>query len=380
MTVDTPEFVKRAADRIGFKRSSYVEANIPTTISNIRVVPFFGDIRSSFILSTFLLKRYKELKPTEYLILCSWPGFEALFPFVDEFWHPNDDSILKTLSMKVGSFSNSSDASVIISRNLIQHFENIMTYDDLNAYYDDGFKEKFWQNFGEIRRYLPHVLENRKIYGDLESQGFNPASKKVFIFPTTHFRSWQNGKCEYLSGNRDFWVALVERLLEENYLPVIWQNKFTFDLSTNFTNKCYYITTNNLSEILGTMRTVGLVLDIYSGISRLSISARTPFICVDERLRYINQKDYEIDDLCCFNIPKQYIFSFSTMLLTGEKLDWDNSLINGIVSKLNKFIPILDRDNWMSMQESDEFVPHEMVKERNSKRMGVLFLRSSKNN
>jgi hypothetical protein len=253
-----------------------------------------------------------------------------------------------------------------------------MTHDDIKTYYDDGFKEKFWNSFGEIRRYLPGIVENRGIYNKLENQGFNPTSKKVFIFPTTHFRSWQNGKCENLAGNRDFWVALVERLLEEDYLPVIWQNQFTFDLSTDFTNKCYYLTTNNLSEILGTMRTVGLVLDIYSGISRLSISSRTPFICVDERLRYINQRDYEIDDLCCLDIPKQYIFSFSTMLLTGEKLDWNISLIDGIVSKLNKFVPGLDRDGWMSIQESDEFVPYEIVKERESKRMGVFFLRSSK--
>ena len=78
--IDVNSFVKRAAEKSSFNRVRFQESNMPTNISNITVMPFFGDIRSTFILSSMLLHRYKEEKKgSKYFILCSWPGFESYF-------------------------------------------------------------------------------------------------------------------------------------------------------------------------------------------------------------------------------------------------------------------------------------------------------------
>ena len=47
---DVASILQRAGDRCGFNRTSWVQKNIPTTIDNITVMAFFGDLRSMFIL------------------------------------------------------------------------------------------------------------------------------------------------------------------------------------------------------------------------------------------------------------------------------------------------------------------------------------------
>ena len=79
------DFIKRAAARSGFKRTIFAEKNIPTSLENLMIVPFYGDIRSTFNLSSLLLKQYKEKNKNLYVILCSWPGYNGLFDYVDEY-------------------------------------------------------------------------------------------------------------------------------------------------------------------------------------------------------------------------------------------------------------------------------------------------------
>ncbi len=87
-----PQILKNAADKTGFRRVRYSEKKIPTSISNVTVFLFLGDIRSSFILSSLLLRRFREeSKGSRYFILCSWPGHEALYPYVDEYWEISED-------------------------------------------------------------------------------------------------------------------------------------------------------------------------------------------------------------------------------------------------------------------------------------------------
>src|SRR6516164_960318 len=101
---DIAGLLAKAAERTGFKREYYKEENIPTDVSNITIAPFFGDIRSIFVLSSLLFHRYKEQdKPSKYLILCSWPGFASLFPSADEYWSLESDiHIKKMLGETVG--------------------------------------------------------------------------------------------------------------------------------------------------------------------------------------------------------------------------------------------------------------------------------------
>ncbi len=90
---DIAGLISKAAEKTGFCREVFDLNNIPTEPSNIMVLTFYGDIRSLFILSSFLLHRYKDQdKPSKYIILCSWPGFSCLFPYVNEYWSIQNES------------------------------------------------------------------------------------------------------------------------------------------------------------------------------------------------------------------------------------------------------------------------------------------------
>jgi len=157
---------------------------------------------------------------------------------------------------------------------------------------------------------------------------------------------------------------------------VVYQNWFTYDMSREFTDRCVYLVPRNVSDVLAAMRHVGLVLDIHSGISRLAIAARTPFVAVDERLRFIESGDYEVDDLCC-EMPRKYIFSFSTMLMSGGPSEWKDSLLDNISVTLKSFNPT-DGGNWGATNETYQSVSYDKVRDRKAKRRGVTFISSSK--
>jgi hypothetical protein len=145
-------FLKRTADRIGFNRDYYIEKNIPNLISNIVVVILFGDFRSTFITASLLLKRYKEQDPTKYVILCSWHGYQHLFPYVDEYWSIKDSNLNIELARQASGFSNLSEYYTTFLRSLHNHFENVITYELLETYYNDGFTNKCWDEYSRERR------------------------------------------------------------------------------------------------------------------------------------------------------------------------------------------------------------------------------------
>lgn len=370
---NTADFLKRTADKLGFRRDFYVEKNTPTVLSNIVVVPFYADIRSTFILSAFLLNQYKRKNPRQYMIVCSWPGWGKMFPYADEFWSLTDRGQAKMLASEASHMANSSETNTTLSRNILQHFENVMLYGDLQKYYLDGFQSKYMEEFGGIRRFLPEVPASN-ILGQFETELSSREGKKLVIFPTKKIRSWQQGRCRYLDVSRDFWTYTVERVLTEGYVPVLYQNPFTFDMSPDFTNRCLYLTQDDISHVLTAFREIGCVLDIHSGISRLAIAARCPFSSLDERVRYINQKDYEIDDICCEFIPKKYAFSLGGMLLSGTSEEWDASFMDSFFSRTNSLIGTLEKDKWMSTAEIDDEISPEKIRNRVSKRLGVKFI------
>jgi hypothetical protein len=366
-------FLKRTAESANFQRDSFLERDIPTVSSNIVILPFFGDLRSTALLSAFLLKPYTQFLK-KYVILASWPGNQSLFPYVNEYWSLKDATALKSLAIGANNLYNTSEINTNIVRTLLQRFENVVTPADLQAYWDRGFTQKYWKDFGKINRYLPEVASANMIGADLKNEMLRKSGRKVVIFPVIRMRSWQKERVDYLQTPKEFWKRLIERLLAENIVPVIYQNHLTYDMSPDFADKCIYLVPKEISHVLCAMRYVGCVLDVHSGISRLAIAARCPFVVMDERARFMGDKDYEIDDLCCEKIPKQYLFSFSTMIHTGGAADWDTNILDGIIVKLNEFLPLLDRDEWMSPKESYEEVSYDRVRVRNAKRLGVRFL------
>lgn len=373
---DVSAYVKRAAERTKFKREFFIEKNLPTVTSNIVAVSFYADLSSCLVMSSFILRQYKDLHRDKYVILCSWPGWQGLFPYVDEYWSLEDESITNTLAMDTNNFYNGTKLFTEISRSLLECL-NVLTHRDFKKYYNFGFTEDYWNDFGELKRYLPEVPSESLIADGFRQQLASKSGQKVILYPVKKIRVWQNGKLQYLQVSQDFWFALTKRLLEEGYSPVVWQDWHTYDLSREFVDSCVYLVPRSISDVLAAMRYVGVVLDIYSGVSRVAIAARTPFIAVDERLRFVDSKDYALDDLSCDGLPRQYIFSNATMLLAAGPKEWTISIIDNIVARLEKFMPET-KNIECSTTESYKTISYELVRELNARRMGVHFISSSK--
>lgn len=371
------EYLKRAAKRTGFKREFYIEKKIPTEPSNIVAIPFFGDLRSTFILSSLILKNYKEANPDKYIILCSWPGYQAFFPYVDEYWTIEDESVIKSLAINCNNIYNNSTIASELTKNLAEVL-NIITSKDLSKFYNNGFTKKYWEDFGEIRRFMPEVPSSTSISSDFKKQLDNRNGKKIVVYPSTKMRSWQGGTAVNLPVSKEFWMALVNRLFQEGYDPIIYQNCFTYDLSEELVDRCMYLTPSTVSDLLAALRQIGFVLDVHTGISRLAIAARCPYLAVTERQIYINGHDYEIDDLCAENLPRQYIFSFSTQLMTGALDDWELSVLSNIMIRLKEFFPKIDDNKLPSTVGSYEIVSYSNVRQKKAKRLGSTFIKKSK--
>lgn len=375
---DTADFLKRAAQRTGFTRQFYVEKNIPTDPSNIVAVPFFCDFTSLFILSSVILKNYKEANPGKYLILCSWPGIQAFFPYVDEVWTLEDESVIKNLATGANNFYNDSTLATELTRSIAEVL-NIFTSKDISKYYNKGFSKKYWEEFKEIKRFLPEVPSANLISSDFRTQLNRRIGSKVVVYPTTRMKSWQQGKSVYLPISKDFWSTLIERLLQEGCEPVVYQNWFTYDMSKDFIDRCLYLVPRNMSDLLAAFREIGMVLDVHSGISRLAIAARCPYLAVTERKIYIEDKNFEIDDLCADGLPRQYIFSFSTQLMVGGPEEWEVSVLGNIVARLKDFMPQIEQELLPSTISSYQPMSYDCIRQRKSKRLGSAFIKTSKN-
>jgi len=279
-----PDYFKLAADKTGFVREHYVEADMPTTLSNVTVMPFFGDERSQFVLSSLLLHRYLGLeKPNNYFVLCSYPGLAGLFPYVDEYWSIADSVAANDVFDKVAGPTSLSDKAITFRRSLREYFRDVVTWeDDLSAYYDQGLTAKFFQSFGKVSVYLPPL---RSLRMDMSRQINSLSGYKVFVHPTKVARSWQNG-FKNTKIDRLFWKDVYTRLLDAGITPVVWQTADCYDLSPEFSGRCVFISDVNVLDVLAVMRACHCVLDVHSGISRYAAIARCPYLCIEERHKY----------------------------------------------------------------------------------------------
>lgn len=377
--IQVAEVLKRAADKMSLKRIRFVEKNIPTSIENIVVIPFFGDVRSSFVLSTFLLKRIKEeAKSSKYVILVSWPDQEGLYPYVDEYWTISDDNIEKMID-KTNRFDNESPIFSILLRNLNQWFYDVILPKDLNYFYNNGITQEFFNKFRAIKVNFPSIPS-------IVSMGIDFAKKiddknfKVFVYPTRYVFTWKFNRLEKLKVDKSFWIYVIERLVGNNFYPIVYKDSFCYDLSLDLIEKIEdskWLQVNNqdMLKVLAIMRSCSCVIDIFNSISRIAILARTPFICFDERNKFKNLKEYEIDDLCGKKIPNEYIFGFANTIDTNDKSQWDINIVNILISKLNSFVPKVNRDSLPSAAESDDVVLYENVRKYKTKKFGSRFIK-----
>ena len=371
------DYIERAAKRTGFKRHRYLEKNMPTQSSNIVTIPLFADMRSTFDLSLFLLNHYKKCNPDKYVILCSWPGWSDLFPFVDEYWTIDDESLLKKLALEAGNVYNYSNLATELGRSLTEVL-NIITVSDIKKLFYNGFTAEYKNSLGGSTRFLPELSSFNRVPGNIKTQVEKNLGKMVVIHPVYKVRSWQNGKVSYLNLNRDFWHALTKHLIVHDLIPVVYQDWFTYDLSKDFNDQCIYLTSKNISEILTVIRQVGCVLDVHSGASRLALAARVPYLSVTERAVFVNDKDSELEYFGNDGIKRSYIYSFATMLMYGNEDDWKLSLMDHIIIKLRQLISEIDFNKLPTTQQSFSTISTEKIHERKQRRTGAIFLNKSK--
>jgi len=374
--MDVSKILKRAAEKSNCQRVRYKEKNIPTSIENVTILPFFGDTRSSVVLSSLLLKRIKEeLKSSKYFILLSWSGDEALYPYVDEYWQISDESILSKLTPLTNGFCNKSLVVDDLLKSLNQYFYDIMSVDDLIQYYDNGLKSSFFERFRNIKVSFPSIPSATSLGFDF-SKKLASIDKKVFIYPYKNIYYWKHGKVDVIKTSQAFWSDLFDYLYENKFNPVIAKDVFSYDFSSQ--NKYLNIGFLDRIKSLSVMRSCGCVLDMFTGISRLSILARTPFVCLDERQRFNSVKDYEINDLCGVGIPKNYIFSFATLVEKGNSMIWRSNLFGNMLAKIQEIHSNMDRDSWPSPIESNEIVTYDSVRKKKAKKFGTRFIKIEK--
>lgn len=373
--LDISFILQNSADKIGFRREKFIEKNIPTNIDRIVVMPFFGNINSITILSSILLKRFREeLYGSQYFILASWGGFQHLFPYVDEYWGIKDQQVYKTLFDKAINFNNTSETYPVYVRNFNNYFANVIKFEDeFKCYYDNGLKQLFLDKFKHIKRVLPNISSNAILDNNFNRELVNKHGHKVFIFPTCKVNEFQTNKIDNINVSKEFWVALVEKLLSQGIVPVLYNGPYTYDLSPEFTDKCIYLDNLDINSTLAAIRTTGCLLDVFNGTSRLALLARCPFIRCDERTRFRYTKDYEIDDLIGKEILKDYLYAFSSVV-RGDKYAWD-SLFGLIIKKILNVIKHIDLSKLPLPIELEEIIPYDGVRKLKYTSLGVEFLK-----
>lgn len=376
MRIQVPEIVRQAAEKAGCKRVRYFEKDMPTSISNVCILPFFGDVRSTFVLSSLLLNRYKEeVKGSKYFILCSWPGYEGMFPYVNEYWTLKDKSSLKNFFKHAGSFDNESSIEIPLRRNFNHFFEDVIGYSDLKVYYDNGITQDFLDRFKKVKRFLPAVPSASAVTGDFSLQLMKHPGEKVFIYPSLHMQGCRYGKLHLVNVQKEFWIEFVRKLIKAKYVPVIYQNYATYDLSPDFAGECIIVNDESMLNVLGAMRAAGCVVDLFSGISKLAIAARCPFILCEERKKFALLKDFEINDLCGKGVPKEYIYSFTTIIESGNIEDWTMNFYDTIVAKLDNLLSSLDRDDFPPTSEVNEPILYSEIRKKKLKKLGTRFVK-----
>jgi hypothetical protein len=364
------EFLSRAAERTGFTRVKYEESQIPTNLSDILVIFFFGDCKATFILSSLLLKNYiKKIRRPRYVILCSHPGNSSLFPYagVNEYWQLTDSVSASEIFKKADGFKNNSSSLSVYESNLLRYFPGEVINGSMFAiYYNNGLTQKFFDDYKEINYFLPSIPSP-----SLElAKKISKFNYSVFICPSPQIKIWRNGREEIASVSIHLWHTLINSLIAEGVFPVVWLSSSAYDVSSIFTDKCAYVTEANSLSVLSAMRASSCVLDICSGLSKFAIMARAPYLCADIRQRYFGTKEYELDDLCAVGIQKKYAFLFNNAI----EIDWNYALIQVLI-KLKQFLPTIDRNNLKSAVETDDILVYDNVRKRKTRKIGLNFIK-----
>jgi hypothetical protein len=301
------------------------------------------------------------------VILCSWQGHAGLFPYVSEYWSLGDLMTTELLNNKAIGFNNNDPSYNTITKNLRKFFD-VLEWNDISFYYQDGLTTEYFDHFDDLVKFVP-ALPSTKI--EFSKELLQRNKRSIFIYPKKTMRSLNKRETEIVLDYK-FWLKLAENLIKMNYVPVVYQNYSTYDISKDFGDQCIYITDNNILSLMSHMRATSCVLDVFSGISRLAMLARCPFVVVDERNRYVKSKEYEINDLCINGaFPYRYIMSFCNVLKNGNY----QPMIDHIISVLGNFSEKLNSNKLPSSSESYDIIPYGVVRQHKEKKLGLRFIK-----
>lgn len=364
-------FVARAAQQSGFERERYADNKLPQDLDKIVAILFLGDMRATSILSTLLFKPYVEkVLQGKYVIMCSYPGYGSLFPSANEYWSVSDNLLIPDLMNNAFGFRNLDKKVGTFGIQLRRHFYSVITEDDFLPFYDKGLTPAYFDRFKKVERYLPAVTSWRN---DLSMSLAQKGGRCIFLSPSMTGRVWNRSEDREMLVRfpRDFWVTLVERFLSEGYTPVVHHTQGNYDLSQNFGERCFYCSDRSIVGVMGAMRATGCVLDVFSGISRLAMVARCPFMVMDDRQRYATSKEFEVNDLCIKKVPYRYMFSFPTVIESGNYAE----VIDHIMNVAAKFVPQVAGIELPSASESCEEVSYDVVRQHKARKLGIRFIK-----
>jgi hypothetical protein len=375
------DFLNRTSNKLGFKREVYNDADVPTDLDNLVIVPVFADFKYSFLLSTLLLDGFKnKIKGSKYLIVCSYPGFSHLFKKSNEFWSFTDFQYFKSVFENSNGFENTSIFQTNITRSLNENFRNVVNSDEFDNYYKNGFKDNFWKQYSELNSYYPMVPSSAVLGKDFLRLINEHSGYKIFIFPSLYLNTWNSGRVLKLNAKKEFYIELIKYLKNENIFPVIWNHQFGFDLTEDFKDgsDCLFLNEYDISKVLSAMRLTGCVLDLFSGVSWLANLARTPCVVYDERNKYFNTKEYELFDISKMETPSKSVFSFVNSIANGNKDSWCNDMFKSIVNDIINFIPFLDRDVWTTTSEFNKITSINSIRKIHNRKFGTRFIKIPK--
>ena len=359
---EVSEYIRRVIERSKLTRESFSDQAAPTSFAKIRLIPFFGDLRSEFVFSTLLLPR---LFKNDYVIVCSWPGHSGLYSGIGEYWSVDNEAALAELVRHTHRFENTKANQY--ERLLLRYFDNVTAVDTfISGYYHDGFQQKYLDEFDGVEYHLPALPSVNLTWQDA---GTAKHKSRIFLAPAKYITRWGQGQQVSMFTERSFWSELIDELLRRDYFPILMQNYGTYDMSTDFGADCAYITEQNILALLGVMRGCDCALDIFTGLSRLALAARTPYLVCDERQRYFATKDYILDDLCGVGIPKTHLFSFAPFVTTHSA----TRIVSAIVNRVDDFIPTIDQSVLPPTIESEQILSYGKVRKREVQRIGARF-------
>jgi len=378
--MENTEFLRIVSERISFKRKKYDDQNVPTDLDDIIVIPFFGDLKHIHILSSFLLNNFKKLKSSKYLILISYPGFEHLFPYVDEYWHASDFSGLNQIFLNSDYFENKSQFYLNLLRTLNENFRNVLSDSFFRELYYNKFTNKFWDLFNfDTNLFLP-MIPSSSVLNKECLKILNLNKLKLFLYPSQTINIWNNGKYNKIIVPIKFYLELINYLKKHDIFPVIWGGSFSYDLSQEFKshNECLILNSDSLFEILPALRATGLSLDNFNSFSKLSFMARTPSIIFEERNKYFLTKEYELDDLLDLNLPNKRIFNFTNTIVRGNIDYWTKEIFHPVVSYCINYFSYFDKELLPNTSQVNKKMEISLIRKIKNKKLGAKFIKIEK--